>query len=182
MVVQAAVGDLRGLEEAPHICIRPAQDRVHPHEGRPARAAGAELVLPARIRIPSAAQHSSVSGTCHAVAVMCTHEECGLPGQFPAHAACSGPALQCTGTLHHCVLRDAYGKGRWDVVLRHMQSCCRLTKRTACSSTCWCWCGCKLSHAGHHGRLPAVRLKFTLPPCPQTKRSRTLLGLFPIRP
>ena len=118
MVVQAAVGDLRGLEEAPHICIRPAQDRVHPHEGRPARAAGAELVLPARIRIPSAAQHSSVSGSCHAVAVMCTHEECGLPGQFPALAACSGSALQCTGTLHHCVLRDAYGKRRRDVLFK----------------------------------------------------------------
>ena len=81
MVVQAAVGDLRGLEEAPHICIRPAQDRVHPHEGRPARAAGAELVLPARIRIPSAAQHSSVSGTCHAVAVMYT-QSVGCLGSF----------------------------------------------------------------------------------------------------
>ena len=112
MVVQAAVGDLRGLEEAPDIRIRPAQDGVYPHEGRPARAAGAELVLPARIRIPSAVQHSSVSETCKALAVMCTHEGCGLPGQFLAQAACIGSALQCTEILHHCMLGDAYREKR----------------------------------------------------------------------
>ena len=72
MVVQAAVGDLRGLEEAPHVCVRPPQDRVDPHEGRPARAAGAEFVLPACIWIASAAQHSSASGLSSHVCRVCT--------------------------------------------------------------------------------------------------------------
>ena len=93
MVVQAAVGDLRGLEEAPHICVRPAQDGVDPHEGRPAQAAGAELVLPARIGVPSAAQRSSVTGAGAALAVMWAHEQCGLSGQPLAPAACIECAL-----------------------------------------------------------------------------------------
>lgn len=56
MIVQAAVRHSGGLEEGPHICIRPPQDGIHPHERRPASAAGAELILAASIRITPAAR------------------------------------------------------------------------------------------------------------------------------
>ena len=56
MIVQGAVRHSGGLEEGPHICIRPPQDGIHPHERRPARAAGAELILAASIRITPAAR------------------------------------------------------------------------------------------------------------------------------
>ena len=63
VIVQAAVRHPSGLEEGPHICIRPPQDGIHPHERGPAWAAGAELILAASIRIAPAASFSPLNSS-----------------------------------------------------------------------------------------------------------------------
>ena len=53
-VVQRAVRQARRAQQRPHVAVAPAQHRVDAHEGRPARAAGAERVLALRIGVPPA--------------------------------------------------------------------------------------------------------------------------------
>lgn len=64
VVIQAAVGDSCGPEEGPHVCIAPAQYGIYSHEGRPARAAGAEFILALCIGVSSAAAHHIVRNVC----------------------------------------------------------------------------------------------------------------------
>lgn len=45
MIVQAAVRYFGGKKEAPHVLVRPLQNWVDTHEGRPARGAWAENLL-----------------------------------------------------------------------------------------------------------------------------------------
>jgi len=54
VVIEAAVGDLGGFQEGPHIRICPPQYGIHSHEGRPSRAAWTEFVLTTSIGITSA--------------------------------------------------------------------------------------------------------------------------------
>ena len=97
MVVEAAVGDLRGFEEVPDICVGPPQNGINPHEGRPSSAAWTKFVLAASIRIAPATRRKNTSAlieSCLTLDSFTRHDvkRCEMSSQAAWPKCCKCPA------------------------------------------------------------------------------------------